>query len=126
MSYEENLSCISLPAAASVAASQYRFMIMGTTGVQRNTVSGGNCIGVNQGKEAVVGAPVQTAIGGVTKIVLGATVAKGAKVMSDITGRAITATGDGAHVLGICVDGGVVDKVGAIVFSPNGTLDVDV
>lgn len=106
---------VTIPAGANLSAEQFTFVVINSSGqVVQQTTAGGDAVGILGNKPAAAGDPAEVVIGGIMKCVLGATVAAGAKVQSDTTGRAITAaTGD--HVLGVCLVGGAVDTIGEIV-----------
>jgi hypothetical protein len=92
MAYEGKLETIpGLTAAGDLSADQFKFVTIGASGVARNVTNGGYVDGVLQDKPAAAGRAATVANGGVSKTVAGAAVAKGAKVMSDATGRAVTA-----------------------------------
>lgn len=124
MAYEESLVSISLPISATLAASQYRFVKMNAAGtVAVQSVSGDPCTGVNQGNESVVGTPAQIAVGGVSKIVLGATLSTaGVNVMSDNAGRAVLAT-TGEYIMGKLLSTGVANDIAEILIDKEGIAD---
>jgi len=105
------LHTVSIEAAGDLSAEQYTFGVVDSAGqVAQQTTAGGDADGVIMNKPEAQGDPTEFAIGGVAKVVAGATVAAGAKVQSDTTGRGITAaTGD--HVLGKALTGGDVNEV---------------
>lgn len=105
----------SFPANADLSASQYCFVTLNSSGNVAVTGASGDAIGVLQNKPAAAGRAAAVAIGGRTKMLLGGTVAKGAQVVSDSTGRAVTAI-SGELILGICVEGGTVGLIGSIIF----------
>jgi hypothetical protein len=55
MAYKENVKNISVAAAADLSANQYKFGLIGATGVALNTTSGGPVDGVIQEGVAVAG-----------------------------------------------------------------------
>lgn len=63
--------------------------------------------------------PVTYMIDGVAKVILGATVAAGAEVMSDGNGKAITRTGTNA-VLGVALEGGGANNIVPVALSRGG------
>jgi hypothetical protein len=87
---------ISLPAAADLSTHQFKFVVVDANGRAALVVaSGGQADGVLQDKPNALGKHGDVMLigaGGVSKVVAGAVVAAGALVMSDTTGRAITAT----------------------------------
>lgn len=60
--------------------------------VTRQTASGGVCDGIIDGESAAQGDPISLVKTGLFEVVAGAAVAAGANVMSDTSGRGITAT----------------------------------
>lgn len=95
-----------------VAIAQYRFCIHNAAGVIQNTSNGGDCDMISlesvttedltAGKTAVAVAFIS---GGLCAVEAGGTIAKGAAVMSNATGQAITATGTNV-VLGRTIEAG--------------------
>lgn len=77
-------------AGASLISDQYKFVKNSAAGMVLNNVNGGQCSGVLQNKPAA-GDGASVAIGGVTKIYAGAVIARGASVMSNASGLAVTA-----------------------------------
>lgn len=114
MAQSEKLCCITRPAGADLSAAQYRFVELTSAGkVTQCNAQGELALGVLQNDPDADTRAAEVAIGGVTKVTLGATVAANAKVMTDTTGRAITATATN-HVLGLCIKGGAVGEVGEV------------
>ena len=82
-----------LVAAADLSDYQYYLVYVSAANtVARRTTSGGDVLGVLQNKPEAAGRSAQVRHLGITQVVAGAVVAVGAKVMSDSSGRAITAT----------------------------------
>ena len=79
-------------AAGDLSADQYKFVTLGASGASLNTVNGGYVDGILQNDPAAAGRGATVAYDGVSKVVAGAAVLNGAKLMSDATGRAVTAT----------------------------------
>jgi hypothetical protein len=90
MAYEEKIQLVSLEANGDQSANQYKFMLLGASGIALNTVAGGPCVGVLQNKPAAgeVGA---VAVGGVAKVLAGGVITRGANVQSNASGVAIAA-----------------------------------
>lgn len=89
---QESLQCISLPAHASMASSQYLFVNVNSDGeAYVQTSDGGEVVGVNQDKQSNVGSPVAVAFAGVTQVVAGGVIVAGASVSVNTAGKAITA-----------------------------------
>lgn len=109
MAYEGNLDCIpGIVASADLSAAQFRFMTISATGAALNTGSGAICDGVLQNKPDALGKAASVASRGVSKVEAGAVVAAGALVMSNTTGKAITAT-TGLTVLGRALEAAAAD-----------------
>lgn len=121
MAYEANLCIIpGLKAAADLSAKQFTFVnVDSSSEVAANTTEGEVCSGVLQDAPDAQGKTASPAYDGVTKIVLGATVAAGAHVMSDTTGRAIAAT-TAKFIMGTILEGGDADEIGTLLLSPTG------
>lgn len=110
MSTEQNLVTISRIADADLSAAQYKFVKQTATGtVELCDSEGETAIGVLQNNPGDTQAAT-VAVGGVTRVLAGATVAIGAEVMTDATARAITATATNA-ALGEAISGGAVGEV---------------
>ena len=91
MAYEGTLSTVpGVVASADLSTHQFKFMTLSSTGAALNTTAGGMCDGVLQNKPNALGVAASVAFSGVSKVVAGAAVAKGARVMSNATGKAIT------------------------------------
>lgn len=121
MALSERLNSITRPAGADLSAAQYRFVELDTAGkVTQCNTQGELALGVLQNDPDAADRAAEVAvIGSVTKVTLGATVAANAKVMTDSTGRAITATSTN-HVLGLCIKGGAVGEIGEVLlYSPS-------
>lgn len=80
-----------LTAAADLSALQYRFVVVNASGDIAQSTASGDVAGVLQNKPTL-GEAAQVMTDGVSKVVAGAAVAAGAKVMSNASGQAITAT----------------------------------
>lgn len=92
MAYEGSLQTIpGQVAAGDLSSDQFKFVTIGASGVALNVTNGGYVDGVLQNKPSAAGYAATVATGGVSKVKAGAVVAKGAKIMSDATGRAVTA-----------------------------------
>lgn len=94
------------PVAANVI-NKNRFVNVVTAGEVDEALNAGDAIGVSQEASAAASAteiPVAVLNGGKIDVESGAAITVGARVMSDATGRAITATGATARVLGIALE----------------------
>jgi hypothetical protein len=92
MAYEGNVSCIpGVAAGGDLSSDQYKFVKLTASGALVNTTNGGVCDGVLQDKPNASGRAATVMDAGVSKVLAGAVVAKGALVMSNAVGKAITA-----------------------------------
>lgn len=93
MAYKGALTSIpGAVAGADLSSSQFLFAVANSSGTFIvNTTAGGPVLGVIQDNPAS-GEAVNVAFSGVTKVVAGAAVAAGARVMSSAAGKAVTAT----------------------------------
>ena len=106
-------------AAGDLSAAQFLFMVIDSNGaVAKNTGSGAIVDGVLQDKPDAAGKSASVATNGVSKVVLGATVAAGALVMSDTAGKGITAT-TGLYAAGRALAGGDADEIVSVLLSTN-------
>lgn len=120
MSYEiVTLSIGNHVAAADYSATGNRFGAVSGANTITRTGAGGRADGVIRNKPAA-GEPVEFDMDGILRVELGATVAAGALVMSDSTGRAITAATAGNQVLGRALLGGAVGNIVPIRFFGGG------
>jgi len=103
MSFQAVRSISLLPVAANVInANRFVNLVAGTGTVDESTAAG-DCVGVSLEASAAASATaISVALpdGCVVEVEAGAAVAVGARLISDATGRAITATGATARVLG--------------------------
>lgn len=99
---------LTLPAAADLSGSQYRFVAVNSGGNAALCGVDAQAIGVLQNKPtATQAASIMTT--GASKVIADGTVAAGAKVSASATAGAVT-TGTGA-VLGIALTGGVINQI---------------
>jgi hypothetical protein len=99
--YENNHSITMIPVATAVP--QKRFVSVTTGAEVALTGSAADALGVSLEASAAdtqIAIPVGLLDGGKQEVESGAAITIGARVMSDATGRAITATGATARVLG--------------------------
>ncbi|WP_299085076.1 capsid cement protein [uncultured Paraglaciecola sp.] len=104
---QELLQNITMTPVAANVINKNRFVAVVTAGEVDESIAAGDSIGVSQEASAAASAtPIPVAIlnGGKVDVEAGAIVTVGARVMSDATGRAITATGATARVLGIALN----------------------
>jgi hypothetical protein len=113
---------ISIVASGDLSANQFRAVKLDANG--RTVLSGlGDLqtVGVQQDKPTALGQPSMVRISGVTKALAGGTVAIGARVTSDATGRLITAT-TGNQVLGIALTAAVVGDIFTVLLDSRGVV----
>lgn len=102
------------------AAGIHRFVVVGASRAVTLAGAGVRPDGVLQNKPTTTEAAVIEPLGRIQKIELGATVADGAEVASDATGRAITAT-TGDIIAGQVLTGGAVGEfVDCLTFNGGG------
>ena len=93
MAFEGNLRTIpGVVASADLSAHQFKFVNISATGAALITTAGGIVDGVLQDKPSALNRAASVAYSGVSKVMAGAAVTQGARVMSNATGKAITAT----------------------------------
>lgn len=117
MSNESNKTITLQPHVANVVK-RHRFLSILSGGIVDETLANADAVGVSQEDSAAnasVAIPVMLLDGGKIEVEAGATVAAGVRVMSDATGRAITATGATARVLGISLTSADVGEALTIV-----------
>ena len=104
---DRNKICLSFPVNGDQKGNMYKFMKLNTSGqVLLNDGAGGACIGVLDSVDGnATGKVVPVAVGGVTRVLAGATVNAGSLVASTNAGLAITASG-AVYVQGTCLVGG--------------------
>ena len=116
--YEANLETRSLPAAADLSTKQYYAVLVNSSGQVALCGDDGEFYGVLQDKPAAAGRAACVAVRGVSRVVLGGTVAQGALVNVDSAGKIVTvATGD-RHAVGVCLVGGGAGDIGSIDIRP--------
>ena len=114
MAYEIPVFDFTLEAAADLSASQYRFVRVDANGRAALCGAGQPAVGVLQNKPSAAGQAAQVRALGITKVVAGGAISKGALVASDASGQAVAATVTtantttgaltGSHVAGIALE----------------------
>lgn len=106
MAYHGGLTYLpGLQAAADLSSYQFRFVYLSAANkVTYCGTAGAAAIGVLCNKPAAAGRAADVTDRGIAKVEAGAAVAAGAAVMTDASGRAITATNANAKVLGYAVN----------------------
>lgn len=101
MAYEIPGFSFTLVAAADLSALQWHLVNVNGTGLCAISGAGVRAVGVVQNKP-IQGAVATIVVTGISKVVAGAAVTAGDELMSDSTGRAITAT-SGQQGLGVAL-----------------------
>lgn len=102
-----------LPAGADLSAGLFKFVSLNSSGQLILPAASGNPVyGVvsENAASSATGSPVTVDVVGITRVVAGATVATGARVMGNTSGAAITAT-TGLNVAGIARKGGASGEI---------------
>ena len=94
-------------AAADLSDYQFRFVYLSAADTVNLAGAGATILGVLQNKPAAANRACEIRRSGVTKIIAGDTIAVGAKLKSDSTGRAVTAS-TGNMYGGICLEAATV------------------
>ncbi len=115
MAYEETLKTITLLAAADFSASQFLAVKVDSNGRAALAGAGDLAIGILQNDPDAIDKAATVGTEGVTKAVLGATVAAGAEVQTDAAGKIITLAA--GERVGICLTGGDADEIQSIYIS---------
>ena len=105
--YEESLSCVTLEAGQDLSASQFCLVSIAGDGQVDPTGAGALSDGVLQNDPNAAGVAATVAIAGVSRIVCGGVVSRGALIASDAAGRAVAAT-TGAEIAGRALAAGTV------------------
>jgi hypothetical protein len=122
MAHETALQSFSAAAGADLSALQYTFVTLNSSGQVVAAAANSLAAGVLQ-NNPVSGEAANVAIGGETKIKLGATLAAGAIVEVGATGgKAAAAAGTGSYVMGILTLGGADNEIGSMVIRTAGPL----
>ena len=114
--FESNRAITILPVTTLVP--QGRFISINGSGLGALTGAAGDSFGVSAEEspaDNLTAFPVILLDGGKIEVEAGATVAIGARVMSDAIGRAITATGATARVTGTALNGATVGQALTII-----------
>lgn len=119
MATEMVLRCTSrLADRDMVEADQFKLVKLTPAGCTVNDTAGGDVIGVMQNTPAA-GRPAGIAIGGRSKVRMGADLAAGTQFSADAQGRAIAAVA-GHQILGVITESAGVDEIGSAVLASMG------
>lgn len=117
MSFDNGLkTSFSLPAGADLTAKQFCGVVCNSSGAAAAAGAAAFVVGILQNKPNT-GQPATITYGGVSKGLLGGTVAAGAKVTTDAAGKFVTAT-TGQAVAGTALVGGSSGEVVPILVNP--------
>jgi hypothetical protein len=105
--YEESLKCVTLEAGQDLSASQFCFVSIAGDGQVDPTGAGALADGVLQNDPNATGTAATVAIGGISRVVCGGIVSRGALITSDASGRAVAAT-IGTEIAGRALAAGTV------------------
>ncbi|MEM7806281.1 MAG: hypothetical protein AAF545_15330, partial [Pseudomonadota bacterium] len=109
-----------LEAGADLSAVQFHFVVIDSDAQISAAGNGAAAVGVLQNKPAAAGRGASVAVGGVTRVECGGTIAAGADIGSDANGNAVAAT-TGDTILGVATEGGASGEIIAMIFQPRGT-----
>lgn len=105
MAFESSLLTVSVPVNQSFASLQFTFVQINSSGnLIPPSGAGVICDGVIQDDNPNIGMASELGLVGISKVVTGAAVTEGDLVMTDSSGRAVTATSTN-HILGRALAG---------------------
>ena len=104
MATENNLTSISLAAAADLSAAQYKIVQINSSGQAALANATSLTVGVLQNKPTAAGRIATVAVHGVCKCVAGGSITAGARLTSDANGNAVAASTAGDAVIGVALD----------------------
>lgn len=117
-----NITPISVEAGSDLSASQFCAVTVNSSGQLVLPAANASILGILYDVPAAQGRAGAVQCAGVVKWRLGGTVAKGDKVKTDSTGRAVTASAAdvaAGYGCGVCITGGAVNNNGEIFVEPN-------
>lgn len=120
MAYEEIVQSITIESSGNLSAGQYRFVVVNGSGQIAAPSAGVRAVGVLQSKPAAAGDAATVAVAGVSKVEAAATLAAGAKVACDATGKAAAGT-TGHHYVGVALAGGDAGELIPVLLQYGGT-----
>jgi hypothetical protein len=109
---------------AEAAVTKRRIVKFGAadTAVLLGAASTDLSIGVSTEIDSAIGEPCDVIMSGIAEVEYGGTIARGAKVTSDATGKAVAAApgaGVNAQVIGFATVSGVAGDIGSVMVSPS-------
>jgi hypothetical protein len=120
MATKDNTQSVTLIAGADLSALQYTFVTLNSAGQVVAPGAGAGVVGVLQNDPAS-GQAALVDIAGITKVVAGAAITTGARVMTTSAGKAITGTATN-NLLGIALETGADTRVIRVLLQPTGIL----
>ena len=121
MATYEKVKIITMKTGAAVTYGEFVKVSGADVTVIAGTANTDICIGVAQEAAAASGDVIPIAIGGIAKVVAGATIVRGAQVTCHTTAQAITAA-SGDVVQGIALSSAVVNDVFDVLITPSTQL----
>ena len=132
MAYDVNVGQdFSFQASTDLSADQFRFVVLNTS--KQLVLAGANvsCLGVLQDAPSAAGRAAGVRCFGISKVVLGGTVAANDKIASDANGKGVKATAAsvsagtpeplaGSYVMGIALEAGVSGDVVSVLLTHAG------
>lgn len=119
--YEENQVTITRPAAADLSDKQYYGVKIDSSGNIALAGEGDIAVGILQNKPGAAGRAACVAVGGVSKVVGGATVAAGARFSFGSAGTGIAVGSGDDHAMGVVIEALSSGKIGTVLIQPVGT-----
>lgn len=111
MAYEEALTCITMPAAADLSASQFCFVYQDSNGRAALAGEGVRAIGVLQNKPAAQDREARIAIAGVTKVLCGGSITSGNPVSVGANGKATAVGSSDDQQMGVARAAGAANRI---------------
>jgi hypothetical protein len=121
VAYEIPGQQISLAAAADLSTHQFKFVNVDGNGRAALGGAGTRAVGVLQDKPNALGKVGTIMLSGISKVVAGAAVTVGADVMSDASGRAVTATATNRRLGVALATAGGAGEIIPVLLRPDGT-----
>ena len=122
MAFEIPILQVTRNAGSDLSAHQYKFVIIEADDDLAVAGAGVAAFGVLQDKPDAEGRAGNVMVVGISKVEAGATIASGARVMSNATGQAITLATAASVCVGYCVVGGAVGQLITVALGIGGDL----
>lgn len=120
MAYENGLLTTSVPASTDLSAKQYFGVKIDTNGQLALAGEGDAAVGVLQDKPAAQGRVGCIAIGGVSKVACGGTIAKGERFSFDSAGKAVSVGSGNDWSMGVMLEAGAAGIISTCIIQPTG------